>query len=138
MEIAFADGAASILIGLILAGTAALLAYETKGLLIGEAASRSVISGIRMIVGHRTAVLNINELRTMHLAPQDILLVLSLDFRDDLSAGQVEKEIQGLEHEIKKRFPEIKRLFIEVQSQKDHDRAIVAERRRARAALQED
>ena len=138
LQIAFADGAASIVIGLILAGTASLLAYETKGLLIGEAASRSVVSGVRMIVGHRNAVLNINEMRTMHLAPEDILLALSLDFRDDLTAGQVEKDIQGLEQEIKKRFPEIKRLFIEVQSQRAHDRTIAAERRQARAALQED
>jgi len=138
LGIAFADGAASIVIGLILAGTAALLAYETKGLLIGEAASRTVIGGIRMIVGHRKAVLNINEMRTMHLAPDDILLALSLDFRDDLSAGQVEAEIQGLEREIKRRYPEIKRLFIEVQSQRGHDRTITEERRRTRAAAQED
>ena len=138
LDIPYADGMASIAIGLILAGTAALLAYETKGLLIGEAASRDVVSGIRMIVGHRDAVININELRTMHLAPQDILLALSLDFRDDLTAGQVEEEIQRLEREIKQRFPEITRLFIEVQSQEGHQRIARAERRRARAAAQDD
>lgn len=41
------DAVASILIGVILALTAAWLAYETKGLLIGESANREVVRGIR-------------------------------------------------------------------------------------------
>jgi divalent metal cation (Fe/Co/Zn/Cd) transporter len=43
------DGMASIIIGLILAATAAWLAYETKSLLIGESANKEVIQGIRKI-----------------------------------------------------------------------------------------
>ena len=41
------DGIASVIIGLILAGTAIWLAYETKGLLIGESANAHVIKDIR-------------------------------------------------------------------------------------------
>ena len=41
------DGIASVIIGLILVGTSIWLAYETKGLLIGESANKSVIRGIR-------------------------------------------------------------------------------------------
>ena len=48
--ILYFDGIASILIGLMLGGTAAWLAYETKGLLIGEAANDRVVNGIRDIV----------------------------------------------------------------------------------------
>ncbi len=125
--LAWADGAASIVIGLILAGTAALLAYETKGLLIGEAASKTVSTGIRDIVGEKHAVRNINELRTMHLGPNDVLLALSIDFRDNLTAGQVERTIYELEKTIRVRFPEIKRLFIEVQAQRDHEEITAAE-----------
>ncbi|MCU7808689.1 MAG: cation diffusion facilitator family transporter, partial [Candidatus Thiodiazotropha sp. (ex Semelilucina semeliformis)] len=40
------DGLASVIIGLILVGTAIWLAYETKGLLIGESANRSVVEGV--------------------------------------------------------------------------------------------
>jgi cation diffusion facilitator family transporter len=50
------DGLASILIGCILAGTAIWLAYETKGLLIGEAANTRVVDGIRAIIGNYAAV----------------------------------------------------------------------------------
>ncbi|GAB4241289.1 MAG: cation diffusion facilitator family transporter [Methyloligellaceae bacterium] len=127
--LAWADGAASIAIGIILAGTATLLAYETKGLLIGESAGRRVVTGIRRIVSSVPEVNRINEMRTMHFAPNDILLALSLDFQDNLRVGEVEQAISHIEREIKGRFPEIKRLFIEVQSREDHHRALMAERR---------
>jgi len=54
--------------------------------LIGEAASRKVTDGVRLIVSREEEVINLNELRTMHLAPNEILLALSLDFRDDVPA----------------------------------------------------
>jgi cation diffusion facilitator family transporter len=138
LGIIWADGAASITIGVILAGTAALLAYETKGLLIGEAASPELGKGVRAIVGRVEHVRHINELRSMHLAPNDILLALSLDFHDSLKAGRVEETINQIEQDIKGRFPDVKRLFIEVQSQRDHDRVAAAERRAERAAARDD
>ncbi len=127
MDIVWMDGAASIVIGLILALTAAFLAYETKALLIGEAATDDLQLGIREIVGTAPSVSNINEMRTMHMGPQDVLLALSLDFQDQLPAGKVEEAIYILEMAIKSRFPEIKRLFIEVQSQSRHDEVVAAE-----------
>ena len=47
--ILYFDGAASVIIGIILAGTAVWLAYETKSLLIGESANPHVIEWIRRI-----------------------------------------------------------------------------------------
>lgn len=129
----WADGAASLVIGAILAGTAALLAYETKGLLIGEAASPSLTRGVRGLVGRAKEVRHINEMRTLHMAPNDILLALSLDFRDDLSVGRVERTIFRLEKDIKARFPDIRRLFIEVQSMEDHHRSVITSRRERRS-----
>ncbi len=133
LGIPWADGAASVAIGVILAGTAAVLAYETKGLLIGEAASRPLRQGVRGIVGRAKEVRHINEMRTMHMAPNDILLALSLDFHDDLKVGHVEETIFRLENDIKARFPDIKRLFIEVQSLQDHHRSVMTSRRNRRA-----
>ena len=128
----WADGVASIFIGLILAGTAALLAYETKGLLIGEAASNELIEGVKKLVDtHQKTISHINELRTMHMGPRDVLLALSIDFKDGLTSGLVEDTIYQLERAIKNQFPEIKRLFIEVQSKSDHER----EQQRERDAL---
>lgn len=118
-EVVF-DAAASMGIGLILACTAALLALESKGLLIGEAASPSVIRKIRSIIRRNTDVLSINEMLTMHFGPRDILLTLSLDFVDGISAGHVEEVISQLEQKIKSQCPEITRVFIEAQSIRGH------------------
>lgn len=114
------DGAASILIGLILAATAMLLAYETMGLLIGEAAAPEVVETIEKLVAEVPSVVNLNEIRTLHRGPDDILLALSLDFDDEVKAGKVETAIYELELKIKERFPVVKRLFIEVQSAEHH------------------
>lgn len=114
------DGVASIGIGLILAITAAVLAYETKGLLIGEAADPEVVKVISNIVEATPVVDSLNEIRTLHRGPNDVLLALSLDFENNLTAGKVEDAIHDLETVIKQRFPVVKRLYIEVQSSEDH------------------
>lgn len=118
------DGAASILIGIILAATAALLAYETKGLLIGESADPEVVSGIRALVQEVPHVEQMNELRTMHLGANQVLLALSLDFENDLPPGSVERTITDLELTIKKRYSQITRVFIEAQSKEQHERVV--------------
>ena len=117
------DGVASVAIGAILAVTAAFLAYECKGLLIGEAARKPVIDGIRAIVTETPGILAVNELLTMHLGPADILLNLSIDFADVLDANQVEDAISGMESRIKAAFPDVTRVFIEAQAWTAHHKS---------------
>ena len=126
------DGVASIGIGLVLAATAIFLAYETKALLIGEAADPEIEHGIRQIVAEQKPVRNLNELRTMHMGPDDVLMALSIDFFDHYKVGTVEQTIYKLENEIKAAYPQMKRLYIEVQAQKHHEQ-IEAEKAQARA-----
>ena len=120
LDLPVLDGVASIGIGIILAVIATFLAYECKGLLIGERASRQVLLGLNEIIDRRPGILRINELLTMHLSPQDILLNLSIDFKDQLSSQEVEREVSQMEREIKEKYPEIKRVFIEAQSWRGH------------------
>jgi cation diffusion facilitator family transporter len=115
LDLPLLDGAASVVIGAILAGVAILLAYESKGLLIGEGASTQVTAGIGQVVADEPRIERLNELLTMHLGPEDVLLNLSVDFVDSLSAGEVEAAITQMESRIKAKFPEITRIFIEVQ-----------------------
>jgi cation diffusion facilitator family transporter len=114
------DGAASVAIGLILAATAALLAYETKGLLIGEAAHPEMVAGIRALVEATPTVHALNEVRTLHIGPSDILLAISIDFEDNLSVGNVEDAIYNMELTIKDRYPLVTRIFIETQAAQHH------------------
>ena len=114
------DGVASALIGVILAATAALLAYEAKGLLIGEGVEPETRRGIQAAIKDQEGILRVNELRTMHLGPQDVLLTVSVDFGSDMTADQVELAISKMEKDIKGRYPEVKRVFIEAQSWRAH------------------
>jgi divalent metal cation (Fe/Co/Zn/Cd) transporter len=110
------DGIASILIGMILGVTAAWLAYETKGLLIGESADPQIVRGIKDIASSHKAIEKVNEILTMHMGPEFILLNLSVDFQDTYSANDIEDSTQNITREIKSRFPRIKRIFIEAEN----------------------
>src|SRR3546814_2933408 len=71
------DGAGSILIGIVLVIVAIILARETKGLLIGERASPQLIRAIRDIAESEPDICKVSEVRTAHMAPDQVLAVLS-------------------------------------------------------------
>jgi len=120
LQLPVLDGVASVIIGVILAITASLLAFESKGLLVGEGADKEVVSAVREIVNQENGIISINETLTMHMGPQDVLLNLSLDFSDNLSSPEVEATISRLESKIKAEYPQIQRIFIEAQSITEH------------------
>ena len=65
-------------------------------------------------------MLHVNEVLTQHFGPSDILVNLSIDMADDLSAGEVEGLVTRLDRALKKRSPDVTRVFIEIQQQSDH------------------
>lgn len=129
-----ADGIASILIGLILATVAIFMSIEIKGLLVGEAASPKVQAGLQKIlqseIGPSGPLLAVNEIRTMHLGPEDVLVVASVDAADGVPAEELEALTAQFESAIMDKFPEVRRLYIETQSLADHKAAIAAEKSR--------
>ena len=117
--ILYFDGIASVIIGLILIGTAIWLAYETKGLLIGESANASVVRGIRKILKEHDQIEHVNEVLTMHMGPDYVLANISVDFDDKQTASGVESAIAIIDKEIKAQFPQVKRVFIEAEAIKN-------------------
>lgn len=113
--IAIFDGIASILIGLILGGTAIWLAVETKGLLIGEGANKEVTDNIRRIAEAFEEVEKVNELLTMHMGPEFILVNISIRFKRGQLTRQLETVIQELDSAIKAEHEIVKRIFIEAE-----------------------
>lgn len=120
----WADGAATLAIGLMLGLAALLLAIETKSLLIGEAASPGLVDDIIGTALQAGFVESVNEVRTMHFGPSEILVNLSVDARDSLSAGQIERGVAALEDQLKARHSSIGRVFIEIQSAAESAREI--------------
>jgi divalent metal cation (Fe/Co/Zn/Cd) transporter len=121
------DGAASILIGLLLAGVAALLAQESKSLLIGERADRGLADSVLRIAGAVDGVAHANGLLTFQLAPDQILVALSLEFRDDLRAPEIERAVLELERQIRDAHPEVMTVFVKPQAPGTY-REVVRER----------
>jgi cation diffusion facilitator family transporter len=110
------DAAASIGIGCVLAVTAAWLAAETKGLLIGERARPDVVEDIRRICRDLGKVERVNEVLTMHMGPEYVLATLSLEFADALTITDLERTIEDLNQRIRAAHPEVKKVFIEAES----------------------
>ena len=110
------DGVASVIIGVLLALTAGLLAYESQSLLTGEGVQPEVRADLRRLAAAEPGVVRVNELLTMHFGPHDVLVALSLDFEDAQPASSVESTVTRLERRIKTAHPEVTRVFIEAQS----------------------
>jgi cation diffusion facilitator family transporter len=111
----FYDGAASIVIGLILAVTASLLAVESKQLLIGEAADPQLVRDLKEFARACPGVVGVGDVLTIHSAPEMITAMLSVDFDDSISAGEVERIVERIEDGVAERWPQVQRLFVRPQ-----------------------
>jgi len=118
------DGIASVIIGLILIGASGWLAHETHGLLIGESASDRVRAQILELIAKHPGVKHLNELLTLHMGPESILVAASVDFEDRLSSSDAESAVTALSRKIRDSIPEASRVFIEAEKPQAHHREI--------------
>ncbi len=116
------DGAASVLIGLLLAAVATLLARESRGLLIGEGIQPETASAIRGIAAALPKVREVGRVLSMYVGPDDALVTMDIEFEPDVDAAEAAAAIAEAERQVRKRFPKIKRLFIESGSAPAHQR----------------
>ena len=117
----FWDAVASIAIGCLLGLTAFFLAVEVKGLLIGESTDPYVVERVREEIESVPEIRSLNEIRSLHFGPLDVLLTLSIDFEDDVSSQRIEAIVTDAERRIRGQFPFVKKVFLEVQSRAGHE-----------------
>ena len=115
-DMPYFDSIASVLIGVVLLIVSVWLAYESKHLLIGESADPIVINDIKKIIKSNPTISEIQNILTMHVGPNDVLVTLYVDFYDDISSQMVEQAIADLELSIKKMHPEIEWIYIAAKS----------------------
>ena len=111
-----ADGAASIAIGVILAGVAVLLIREARGLLIGEGIRPDTAAAIRELLCRHPLVRSVGPLLSMYIGPEQVLLTLDVEFDPKASAASISKAVRSLEQEIRARFDKITRIYIEARA----------------------
>ena len=83
LDLLWADGAASVAIGLLLIAVAAFLANETRSLIAGEAAAPGIEEKVRHGLARMRRLGEPAGLRTLHLGPQNILVALCWRFAED-------------------------------------------------------
>jgi cation diffusion facilitator family transporter len=109
------DGAASVIIGLILICAAGWLAYESKSLLVGEAADPALVKAVREIALADPVVVGLGQVLTMHMGPDEVLLNIEVQFTRGLPAEEIHAAIHRIEEHISEPFPEVNRVFVEVE-----------------------
>jgi cation diffusion facilitator family transporter len=108
------DGAASVAIGLLLAGVAVALGRENRSLIVGEAADPRLQEGVRELIAAHSEVDGVDELLTMVLGAGEVLVAARIDLDDDIPAGQVEALARQMEREISEAHPFVKHFFLDI------------------------
>jgi len=106
------DGVASIGIGAVLVGAAIFLARETLSLMSGESASRQVLDDARRVLAADPRVERVEEILSMHLGPDSILLGVSIVLNDALDSRAIEEAVHDLSAALTARQPRISRVFV--------------------------
>jgi cation diffusion facilitator family transporter len=101
------DGAASILIGLLLCAVAVLMVNESRKLLVGEGVDRRVLDEIRRMTADDPAVQSVGKLFTMYLGPDEVMLVIEIRFQRE---SDVRSAALGVKHRIQQKYPKIRRV----------------------------
>jgi len=107
------DGAASIVIGLLLACVAVLLIREARGLLIGEGVRPETAKAVREMVLETEGVRDASWPLSMYIGPEEVLLTIDAAFDPQIPSGDVAAAVRAIEEKIKRRYPVIKRIYIE-------------------------
>jgi len=107
------DAAASIVIGVILAGVAIFLGYETRALLVGEAISERLNGEVERICQEDEDVERVVRIMGVHLGPDDILLTLGLEFAAGHDIAEAAQAVERIEKQIRDADPRVTRVFVE-------------------------
>ncbi|HEX6469644.1 MAG TPA: cation diffusion facilitator family transporter [Streptosporangiaceae bacterium] len=107
------DGAASILIGIVLTGVALLLGRINRNLLIGNQADPRLVHGVRDLLAAAPEVDWVVDIITLTMGTDRVLVCTRLDFDDALGAGDVEHAVVRMSAELRAAYPAIDEVFIE-------------------------
>ncbi len=110
------DGAASVVIAVILTVVAVILAREAKALLIGERADPALGEAITALGERIDGIDAVNAVATVQLAPDQVVANLSVEFGDTLTAPRIEAVVAEFEAQIRREHPEVTAVFVKPQT----------------------
>ncbi|XGI84409.1 cation diffusion facilitator family transporter [Halorutilales archaeon Cl-col2-1] len=109
----FYDAASSIVIGLLLMGFAAVLAWENRGLIVGEGITSSERDEILGELETHDDIVGVVDFRTMYMGVDDVLVTVEVEFRDSMDTSEIETAVDEIESLIRETVPEANRIYVE-------------------------
>lgn len=95
------DGIAALMIGSLLIGLSSILFIELKKLLIGESLDRETTKQIKNLIKNESNVIvHLNAVRSMFVGSNEVLLIISMNVKDDASGHEIEQDIKELKYKI--------------------------------------
>jgi cation diffusion facilitator family transporter len=107
------DTLATLAIGGLLGVVAVVLGFEMYSLLLGEAASPEEQETVRDTIAATSGVARLIQLRTMHLGPEELLVVAKVEMDPDLSADDAAKVIDEAKDRLRAALPSARIIYLE-------------------------
>jgi cation diffusion facilitator family transporter len=107
------DAVGTLAIGVLLAVVAAVLGFEMYSLLVGEAASPAEQDAIREAILSTDGVAELVQLRTMHLGPDELLVVGGLEIERAQSAADTAAVIDAAQARVREALPSARVIYLE-------------------------
>lgn len=110
------DGLASVLVGLLLVGVSAILARESRSLLMGEGIAPETQAKITDLVQKHPTVIKVLHLLSTYQSPEEVVLMLIIVFKNDNTIVEINEAIDDITANIKQEFPLIQFVIIQPES----------------------
>ncbi|WP_434743885.1 cation diffusion facilitator family transporter [Micromonospora sp. SH-82] len=107
------DAAGTAMIGLLLVVIAAVLAIETKSLLLGEGAEKQDVAAIEAAVTAGPEVERIIHMKTLYLGPDELMVAAKIGVSHCESAEEVARGINAVEMRIRAAVPVARVIYLE-------------------------
>jgi cation diffusion facilitator family transporter len=107
------DGVGSVGVGLLLACAAFIVGYETKSLLIGEAATEETSARIVAAIESGPEGFRLIHLRTSHIGPENLLVVGKIGVPADQTAADLTAGIDATEKRVRAAVPIAETIYLE-------------------------
>jgi cation diffusion facilitator family transporter len=114
----FLDGVASITVGLLLIFVSLILARESRSLLMGEGIAPETQKKIIALAEKDPSVTKVMNVLSTYESPEEIVLMLIINFKEDLDTEEITDAIERVRKAIKQKFQLIEFVIIQPQALK--------------------
>jgi cation diffusion facilitator family transporter len=115
-KLEYLDGVASVMIGVLLVLVSAILARESRSLLMGEGIAQETQLKIKLLAEKDPSVIKVTHLMSTYQSPQEVVLMLMVEFKEDIDTEDITDAITRIRSLITEAYPLIRFVIIQPQA----------------------